>query len=118
MEQDVRYKHRCDVRDRAFNSRKHMNRWINHQYNIDECRQPRGILAHAATKGAFQNFTGSLAQLLAKDGIRVNCVAPGPIWTHLCLQPCREKRSRTSASRPAGRPAGRASEPDFSCLHR
>jgi hypothetical protein len=32
-------------------------------------------------KGAIQNFTGGLAQLFAERGIRVNCVAPGPIWT-------------------------------------
>jgi NAD(P)-dependent dehydrogenase (short-subunit alcohol dehydrogenase family) len=41
------------------------------------------LLAYAATKGAIQNLTGSLAQLLAEKGIRVNCVAPGPIWTPL-----------------------------------
>ena len=41
------------------------------------------LLAYATTKGAVQNFTGGLAQLLAKKGIRVNCVAPGPIWTPL-----------------------------------
>jgi NAD(P)-dependent dehydrogenase (short-subunit alcohol dehydrogenase family) len=41
------------------------------------------LLAYAATKGAIQNFTGGLAQLLAGKGIRVNCVAPGPIWTPL-----------------------------------
>jgi NAD(P)-dependent dehydrogenase (short-subunit alcohol dehydrogenase family) len=41
------------------------------------------LLAYAATKGAIQNFTVSLAQLLADDGIRVNCVAPGPVWTPL-----------------------------------
>ncbi|KAF3999454.1 glucose 1-dehydrogenase [Glaciimonas immobilis] len=42
-----------------------------------------GLIAYAATKGAIQNFTGGLAQLLAERGIRVNCVAPGPIWTPL-----------------------------------
>ena len=41
------------------------------------------LLAYATTKGAIQNFTGGLAQLLADKGIRVNCVAPGPIWTPL-----------------------------------
>ncbi|RAR54634.1 hypothetical protein C7401_124131 [Paraburkholderia unamae] len=41
------------------------------------------LLAYAATKGAIQNFTGGLAQLVAERGIRVNCVAPGPIWTPL-----------------------------------
>ncbi len=41
------------------------------------------LLAYASTKGAIQNFTGGLAQLLADKGIRVNCVAPGPVWTPL-----------------------------------
>ncbi|OWU66867.1 dehydrogenase [Roseovarius sp. 22II1-1F6A] len=42
-----------------------------------------GLLAYASTKGAIQNFTGGLAQSLASRGIRVNCVAPGPVWTPL-----------------------------------
>jgi NAD(P)-dependent dehydrogenase (short-subunit alcohol dehydrogenase family) len=41
------------------------------------------LLAYATTKGAIQNYTGGLAQLLAEKNIRVNCVAPGPIWTPL-----------------------------------
>ncbi|MGO4284083.1 SDR family oxidoreductase [Bosea sp. TAB14] len=41
------------------------------------------LLAYAATKGAIQNFTGGLAQMLAGKGIRANAVAPGPIWTPL-----------------------------------
>ena len=41
------------------------------------------LLAYATTKGAIQNYTGGLAQMLAERGIRVNCVAPGPIWTPL-----------------------------------
>lgn len=41
------------------------------------------LLAYAATKGAIQNFTAGLGQLWAEKGIRVNCVAPGPIWTPL-----------------------------------
>ena len=41
------------------------------------------LLAYATTKGAIQNFTAGLAQLLAGQGIRVNAVAPGPIWTPL-----------------------------------
>ena len=40
-------------------------------------------LAYATTKGAIQNFTAGLAQLLAEKGIRANAVAPGPIWTPL-----------------------------------
>jgi NAD(P)-dependent dehydrogenase (short-subunit alcohol dehydrogenase family) len=42
-----------------------------------------GLLAYATTKGAISNFAAGLGQLLAEKGIRVNCVAPGPIWTPL-----------------------------------
>ena len=41
------------------------------------------LLPYAMTKAAIQNFTGGLAQMLGKKGIRANCVAPGPIWTPL-----------------------------------
>lgn len=41
------------------------------------------LLPYATTKGAIQNFTAGLAQLLAERKIRVNCVAPGPVWTPL-----------------------------------
>jgi hypothetical protein len=41
------------------------------------------LLAYATTKGAIANFTAGLAQMLAERGIRVNAVAPGPIWTPL-----------------------------------
>ncbi|WP_137389683.1 SDR family oxidoreductase [Rhodoligotrophos defluvii] len=41
------------------------------------------LLPYATTKGAIQNFTAGLAQLLAEKGIRSNAVAPGPVWTPL-----------------------------------
>jgi NAD(P)-dependent dehydrogenase (short-subunit alcohol dehydrogenase family) len=41
------------------------------------------LLAYAVTKGAIQNFSAGLCQLLAKQDIRVNTVAPGPVWTPL-----------------------------------
>ncbi|MFP3547482.1 SDR family oxidoreductase [Rhizobium sp. SIMBA_035] len=41
------------------------------------------LLAYATTKGAIQNFTAGLAQMLAEKEIRANAVAPGPIWTPL-----------------------------------
>lgn len=41
------------------------------------------LLDYSSTKGAIHAFTKSLAQNLVKKGIRVNCVAPGPVWTPL-----------------------------------
>jgi NAD(P)-dependent dehydrogenase (short-subunit alcohol dehydrogenase family) len=41
------------------------------------------LVDYAATKGAIEAFSRSLARALADDGIRVNCVAPGPVWTPL-----------------------------------
>jgi NAD(P)-dependent dehydrogenase (short-subunit alcohol dehydrogenase family) len=43
----------------------------------------KALLDYASTKGAIHAFTKSLAQNLVEKGIRVNCVAPGPVWTPL-----------------------------------
>ena len=51
--------------------------------SVNAYKPSPGLLAYATTKGAIQNFTAGLAQLWAEKGIRVNCVAPGPIWTPL-----------------------------------
>lgn len=49
-----------------------------------QSRQPSPqLLAYASTKGAVSNFTAGLAEMVAEKGIRVNAVAPGPIWTPL-----------------------------------
>jgi NAD(P)-dependent dehydrogenase (short-subunit alcohol dehydrogenase family) len=64
------------------------------------------LLAYATTKGAIANFTAGLAQLVAGDGIRVNAVAPGPVWTPLIpstMPP--EQAAKFGASSPFGRPA-------------
>jgi NAD(P)-dependent dehydrogenase (short-subunit alcohol dehydrogenase family) len=64
------------------------------------------LLPYATTKGAIQNFTGGLAQMLAEKGIRVNCVAPGPVWTPLIpatMPP--EKVKQFGKNYPIGRPA-------------
>lgn len=67
------------------------------------------LVAYAATKGAIQNLTGGMAQLPADKGIRVNCVAPGPIWTPLIPSSMPEHKVRnfglqTPMKRP-GQPA-------------
>ncbi|WP_254062257.1 SDR family oxidoreductase [Acidobacterium sp. S8] len=41
------------------------------------------LVAYAATKAAIANMTKNLAKLAAKQGVRVNAVAPGPVWTPL-----------------------------------
>jgi NAD(P)-dependent dehydrogenase (short-subunit alcohol dehydrogenase family) len=65
-------------------------------------------LDYAATKGAILNFTKGLAQQLAPKGIRVNCVAPGPVWTN--LQPDADD-SNDLADFGADAPLGRPGQP-------
>ena len=63
------------------------------------------LIDYAATKGAIVTFTRTLSQLLAPRGIRVNAVAPGPIWTPLIpasFEP--EKVSTHGGNTPLGRP--------------
>jgi hypothetical protein len=63
------------------------------------------LLAYATTKGAIANFTAGLAQMLASEGIRVNAVAPGPIWTPLipATMPA-DKVAEFGSKTPLGRP--------------
>lgn len=63
------------------------------------------LLAYATSKGAIQNFTAGLAQLLAEKKIRVNAVAPGPIWTPLIPSTLPEKAvERFGSQVPMKRP--------------
>ncbi|ESX60769.1 oxidoreductase [Mesorhizobium sp. LSHC422A00] len=67
------------------------------------------LLAYATTKGAIANFTAGLAGLVAERGIRVNAVAPGPIWTPLipstmASEKVKEFGKNTPLKRP-GQPA-------------
>ena len=63
------------------------------------------LLAYAATKGAIANFTAGLAQLLAEKGIRVNAVAPGPIWTPLIPSTMPEEQVKSfGKNTPLSRP--------------
>lgn len=78
----------------------------------EQATQPSpGLLDYAATKGAITNFTRGLSQQLTPKGIRVNAVAPGPVWTP--LQPShgqpQEKIKKFGGNTPMGRP-GQPSE--------
>lgn len=66
------------------------------------------LLAYAATKGAIQNFTANLGQVLAAKSIRVNCVAPGPIWTPLIPATFPEEQVKSFGQNV---PMGRAGQP-------
>lgn len=74
--------------------------------NSDDPSQ--SLLPYATTKGAIANFTAGLAQLLAKKGIRVNSVAPGPIWTPLIPATMPDEAVQNFGS---GYPMGRPGQP-------
>ncbi|MCZ8521475.1 MULTISPECIES: SDR family oxidoreductase [Paenibacillus] len=67
------------------------------------------LLDYSATKGAIVTFTRSLSQQLVSRGIRVNAVAPGPIWTPLIPSTFDEK---TVASFGSNTPMKRAGQPE------
>jgi NAD(P)-dependent dehydrogenase (short-subunit alcohol dehydrogenase family) len=66
------------------------------------------LLAYATTKGAIANFTAGLAGLVAEKGIRVNAVAPGPIWTPLIPSTMPPEKVESFGS---DTPLGRAGQP-------
>jgi NAD(P)-dependent dehydrogenase (short-subunit alcohol dehydrogenase family) len=74
--------------------------------SIQADKPSASLLAYATTKGAITNFTGGLAQLLAEQGIRVNAVAPGPVWTPLIpsTMPA-DQAANFGKNSPLGRPA-------------
>jgi NAD(P)-dependent dehydrogenase (short-subunit alcohol dehydrogenase family) len=66
------------------------------------------LLTYATTKGAISNFTAGLAEMLGERGIRVNAVAPGPIWTPLIPSTMPEKKVASFGGDTA---LGRAGQP-------
>jgi NAD(P)-dependent dehydrogenase (short-subunit alcohol dehydrogenase family) len=65
-----------------------------------------GLLDYSATKGAIHAFTKALAQNLVPRAIRVNCVAPGPVWTPLNpSDQAPDKVAMFGSQTPLGRPA-------------
>lgn len=66
------------------------------------------LAPYAATKAAIANFSASLAQLLGPKGIRVNSVAPGPIWTPLIPSTMPEEKVESFGENT---PLGRAGQP-------
>ncbi|TNC40472.1 SDR family oxidoreductase, partial [Mumia zhuanghuii] len=66
------------------------------------------LLDYAATKAAINNLTANLAAMLGPQGIRVNAVAPGPIWTP--LQPATQPEEKIEAF-GKDTPLGRAGQP-------
>jgi NAD(P)-dependent dehydrogenase (short-subunit alcohol dehydrogenase family) len=74
------------------------------------------LLDYSSTKGAIVAFTRSLSQQLVGDGIRVNAVAPGPIWTPLipATMP-EEKVASFGKDVPMGRPVSRRRSRPATC---
>lgn len=77
--------------------------------SIQATQPSPGLLDYAATKGAITNFTRGLSQQLTPKGIRVNGVAPGPIWTP--LQPSYGQSQDKLVEFGKDTPLGRAGQP-------
>lgn len=77
--------------------------------SIQATQPSEGLLDYAATKGAITNFTKGLSQQLTPKGIRVNGVAPGPIWTP--LQPSYGQSQEKLVKFGQDTPLGRAGQP-------
>ncbi len=77
--------------------------------SIQATQPSPGIIDYASTKGAITTFTRGLARELTPKGIRVNAVAPGPIWTP--LQPSRGQSQEKLVKFGQNTPLGRAGQP-------
>lgn len=76
--------------------------------SVTSFRGSSHLLDYASTKGAIETFTYSLAQNLVKRGIRVNGVAPGPIWTPL-ISSTYDRKTQKEFGKDT--PMGRAGQP-------
>ena len=76
--------------------------------SVTAYRGSAGLIDYASTKGAIVAFTRSLSSSLVKKGIRVNGVAPGPVWTPLIPSSFKGKKT---AQHGSDSPMGRAAEP-------
>ncbi|GAB11816.1 putative oxidoreductase [Gordonia araii NBRC 100433] len=77
--------------------------------SVNGLRGNRQLIDYSATKGAVNAFTFALAQALIDDGIRVNCVAPGPVWTPLIPSTFPSDQVEDFGTQA---PMGRAAQPD------
>jgi NAD(P)-dependent dehydrogenase (short-subunit alcohol dehydrogenase family) len=77
--------------------------------SINGLRGNKTLIDYSATKGAILAFTYSMAQALQERGIRVNAVAPGPVWTPLIPATFDEEKVSNFGAQV---PMGRAAHPD------
>ncbi|TQM03137.1 SDR family oxidoreductase [Pseudonocardia kunmingensis] len=77
--------------------------------SINGLRGNKSLIDYSATKGAINALTYSLAQSLVDRGIRVNCVAPGPVWTPLIPATMPPEKVESFGKQV---PMGRAADPD------
>lgn len=78
--------------------------------SVTAYRSSPGLIDYSSTKGAITSFTRSLATNLAQQKIRVNAVAPGPVWTPLIVSTFDEKKVRSFGKETAMQRAGQPSE--------
>jgi NAD(P)-dependent dehydrogenase (short-subunit alcohol dehydrogenase family) len=78
--------------------------------SVTAYRSSPNLIDYSATKGAITSFTRSLATNLAEKKIRVNAVAPGPVWTPLIVSTFDEKKIKSFGSETAMKRAGQPSE--------
>ncbi|PXY24918.1 NAD(P)-dependent oxidoreductase [Prauserella sp. PE36] len=74
--------------------------------SVNGLRGNKKLIDYSATKGAIHAWTMAMAQALAPRGIRINCVAPGPVWTPLIPSTMSEEHvEKFGGNVPLGRPA-------------